>query len=113
MQVQFTDDQIATKATDLGLIQAGEELPRNLRSKVLASLIQESAPRFQESEAPPVADSIRVQPRGCIDVDGRPFPWLVQADRIEVVLEPDGSGMVRLTLPARSIEIVKPDTESE
>lgn len=113
MQVNYPEDQIAAKAAELGLIHAGGELPRHLRSKALAALIQESASRFRDGEAPPVADSIRVQPRGCIEVDGRPFPWLVQADRIEVVLEPDGSGMVRLTLPARSIEIVKPDTESE
>jgi hypothetical protein len=113
MQVQFTDEQIAEKAVQLGVIEQGESLPRNLRSRILAALIQEQAPRFSDPEAPPIADSIRVQPRGSIEVDGRPFPWLVQADRIEVVLEPDGSGMVRLTLPARSIEIVKPDTESE
>lgn len=113
MQVQFTDEQIAAKAVQLGLVEGGEELPRRLRSRVLAALVQESAPRFRDGDVPPVADSIRVQPRGGIEVDGRPFPWLVQADRIDVVLEPDGSGMVRLTLPARSIEIVKPDTESE
>lgn len=113
MQAQFTDEQIVAKAAQLGLVKGGEELPRRLRSRVLAALIHESAPRLPEGEAPPVASSIRVQPHGGIEVDGRPFPWLVQADRIEVVLEPDGSGMVRLTLPARSIEIVKPDTESE
>lgn len=113
MQVQFTDEQITAKAVQLGVIDPGESLPRNLRSRVMAALIQEQAPRFSDPEAPPIADSIRVQPRGSIEVDGQPFPWLVQADRIEVVLEPDGSGMVRLTLPARSIEIVKPDTESE
>lgn len=113
MQVQFTDEQITAKAVQLGVIESGERLPRNLRSRVVATLIQEQAPRFSDSAAPPLAGSIRVQPRGSIEVDGLPFPWLVQADRIEVVLEPDGSGMVRLTLPARSIEIVKPDTESE
>lgn len=113
MQVQFTDDQITAKAVQLGVIDSGAPLPRSLRSRIVAALIQEQAPRFSEPEAPPLADSIRVQPRGSIEVNGLPFPWLVQADRIEVVLEPDGSGMVRLTLPARSIEIVKPDTESE
>lgn len=113
MQVQFTDEQIAAKAVQLGVIEAGERLPRNLRSRIVAALIQEQAPRFTEAEAPPVAESIRVQPRGSIEVDGRPFPWLVQADRIEVSLEPDGSGMVRFTLPARSIEIIKPVDESE
>ncbi|MDX2528058.1 hypothetical protein [Streptomyces europaeiscabiei] len=113
MKVQFPEPEIRAKAIELGLIKDGDELPRSMRSRLIAALIQEQAPRFSESEAPPLADSIRVQPRGAIEVDGQPFPWLVQADRIEVVLEPDGSGMVRLTLPARSIEIVKPDTESE
>jgi hypothetical protein len=114
MHVQYSDAQIAEKAAALGLIQPGQDLPRHLRSRVLAVLIREAAPRIAKGDAlPPIAESIRVQPRGAIEVDGRPFPWLVQADRIEAVLEPDGSGMVRLTLPARSIEIVKPDTESE
>jgi hypothetical protein len=38
---------------------------------------------------------------------------MVQADRIEVALEPDGSGLVRLTLPARNIQITQPADESE
>lgn len=113
MQVQFTDEQITAKAVQLGVIEAGERLPRNLRSRIVAALVQESAPRFEVGEAPPVAESIRVQPRGSIEVDGRPFPWLVQADRIEVSLEPDGSGMVRLTIPARRIQITEPADESE
>ncbi|WP_432137655.1 hypothetical protein [Streptomyces sp. bgisy154] len=112
MQVQFPEAQIRAKAVEIGLIGEGEDLPRSLRSRVVAALIQEAAPRFREGSAP-VADTVRVQPGGSIDIDGKPFPWMVQADRIEVALEPDGSGLVRLTLPARNIQITQPADESE
>lgn len=112
MQVQFPESQIRAKAVELGLIGEGDQLPRSLRSRVVAALIQEAAPRFRD-EAAPVAGTIRVQPGGSVDIDGKPFPWMVQADRIEVALEPDGSGLVRLTLPARNIQITPPADESE
>jgi hypothetical protein len=112
MQVQFTEPEIRAKAVELGLIKDGGELPRSLRSRVVATLIQEAAPRFR-TEAAPVAETMRVQPGGSVDIDGKPFPWMVQADRIEVALEPDGSGLVRLTLPARNIQITQPADESE
>ncbi|MFV8127544.1 hypothetical protein [Streptomyces syringium] len=111
MPAQFPDDQIATKAAQLGLIDEGGDLPRHLRSKVIAALMQE---RPRPAAASPVAGQIVIQPGGTVTVDGRPFPWLVQADLIEVTLQPDGSGMVRLTLPARNIQIHKPlPSESE
>jgi hypothetical protein len=112
MQVQYSEAQIRAKAVELGVIGDGEELPRSMRSRVVAALIQEAAPRFRD-EAAPVAGTVRVQPGGSVDIDGRPFPWMVQADRIEVALEPDGSGLVRLTLPARNIQITQPADESE
>ncbi|MCD9196077.1 hypothetical protein [Streptomyces albireticuli] len=110
MPPTFTNDQISAKATQLGLITEGEELPRHQRSKVVAALLQE---RPRSAAASPVAARIVIQPGGAVEVDGRPFPWLVQSDLIEVTLQPDGAGMVRLTLPARSIQIREPAPESE
>lgn len=112
MKVQFTEPEIRAKAIELGLIKDGGELPRSMRSRIIAALIQEAAPRFR-TDAAPVAETVRVQPGGSVDIDGKPFPWMVQADRIEVALEPDGSGLVRLTLPARNIQITQPADESE
>ncbi|MFC5144295.1 hypothetical protein [Streptomyces aureoversilis] len=110
MPLSFTEEQIATKAIELGLIGAGESLPRQLRSRVVAALHTER-PR-SSAQPSPVAGEIVIQPGGAVEVDGRPFPWLVQADLIEVTLQPDGAGMVRLTLPARSIQILKPESET-
>ncbi|MGK5729727.1 hypothetical protein [Streptomyces sp. URMC 124] len=111
MPLSFTDEQITAKAVQLGLITDGEDLPRHLRGRVVAALHTER-PR-STAVPPPVAERIVIQPGGSVEVDGRPFPWLVQADLIEVTLQPDGAGMVRLTLPARSIQILKPADESE
>lgn len=112
MPLSFTDDDIQAKAEQLGLVQPGQELPRNLRSKAVAALAAERR-RPARAEDVPLAQAIVVQPGGDITVDGRPFPWVVQADRIEVTLGPDGAGMVRLTIPAANVQITEPADESE
>lgn len=112
MPLSYSDEQIRQEAARLGLIQPGEDVPRHLRSRVVAALAAERQ-RPSRGEDVPLASSIVVQPGGTVEVDGRPFPWIVQADRIEVTLGPDGAGMVRLTIPARNIQILKPAPESE
>ncbi|GAA0454324.1 hypothetical protein ACFQ2B_27945 [Streptomyces stramineus] len=111
MPLRYTDEQVTAKAAQLGLIADGQTLPRHLRSKVIAALHSER-PR-STGALPPVAERIVIQPGGAVEVDGRPFPWLVQSDLIEVTLQPDGAGMVRLTLPARNVQILQPAPESE
>lgn len=108
MGLSYTDEQIRAKAAELGLVQPGEALPRHLRSRVVAALAATDLPR--PAEAAPMARSITITPDR-IEIDGRPIPWLVQADRIEVAVEPDGSGMVRLTIPAGRVQIINPERE--
>lgn len=111
MRATFTEQQIQARAVELGLIPEGQPLPRHLRSRVIAALIADRAAKRPTADAP-VADRIVVEPGVGVQVDGKPFPWMVQADRIEVALEPDGSGLVRLTLPTHNVQI-KPVNESE
>ncbi|WP_030670701.1 hypothetical protein [Streptomyces rimosus] len=113
MPLSYSDAKIQAKAELLGLVQPGSQLPRRLRGKVVAALAAEQQ-RPAVADDVPLATSIIVEPGGGITVDGRPFPWIVQADRIEVTIGPDGAGMVRLTIPAANVQITKPATpESE
>ncbi|MEW2578342.1 hypothetical protein [Streptomyces syringium] len=112
----FTDAEIRAKAEALGLIEPGTDLPRHQRSKVVAALLLER--RGEASPSPPstavrAAREIVIQPGGVILVDGAPFPWLVARERVEVGLDPDFISTVRLTLLAESVQIIKPDPESE
>ena len=113
MPLSFTDDEIRAQAVRLGLIEDGRELPRSMRSRVVASLAAERQRPDTPAEVP-IAQSIVIQPGGDVQVDGKPFPWVVQAERMQVALQPDGAGLVTLTLPALNIQILKPATpESE
>jgi hypothetical protein len=113
MSLSFTDGEINAQAVRLGLIEEGAELPRHLRSRVVASLAAERQRPAQQAEVP-VAQSIVIQPGGDIHVDGKPFPWVIQAEQMAVTLNPDGAGLVTLTLPALNVQILKPATpESE
>lgn len=110
MRLTVTEADVRRKAVELGLITEGQTLPPELRSRAARALIFEQAPRIRQDDVP-VAASIRVQPGGGVEVDGRPFPWVVQADTIEVTLDPSGAGLVRLTIPTQSVEIVKSESE--
>lgn len=111
MRLTVTDADIARKAVELGVIKEGEAVPAAKRSRIAAALLQEQVSRVQPADVP-VAQSIVVQPGGGVEVDGHPFPWVIQAETIEVVLDPSGSGLVRLTIPTQSVQITKP-AESE
>ncbi|MEU6768507.1 hypothetical protein ABZ916_39115 [Streptomyces sp. NPDC046853] len=113
MPLSFTDAEIQAKAEQLGLVDAGTPLPRNQRSRVVAALAAEKRRPAQQAEVP-IAQSIVIEPGGEVTVDDKPFPWVLQAERMEVTLSPDGAGMVRLTMPALNIQIRKPNIpESE
>jgi hypothetical protein len=113
MPLSFTDDEIHAQAVRLGLIEEGQELPRNLRSRVVAALAAERKRPAVQGDVP-VAQSIVIQPGGDIHIDGKPFPWVIQAEQMAVTLNPDGAGMVSLTIPALNVQILKPATpESE
>lgn len=113
MPLSFTDAEIHAQAVRLHLVEPGQELPRNLRSRVVASLAAERQ-RPADSADVPIAQSIVIQPGGDVLVDGKPFPWVIQAERMSVTLNPDGAGLVSLTLPALNVQILKPATpESE
>jgi hypothetical protein len=78
MHIKNTDADIAAKAVQLGLIQDGDELPRQMRGRVVAALLQEQAAAGTgDQPEPQAAREIVVQPGGAILVDGDPFPWLV------------------------------------
>ena len=113
MPLSFTDTEIHAQAVRLGLIGEGQQLPRNLRSRVVASLAAERQRPADPADVP-IAQSIVIQPGGDIHVDGKPFPWVIQAEQMAVTLNPDGAGLVTLTLPALNVQILKPNTpESE
>ncbi|MGW6531478.1 hypothetical protein [Streptomyces venezuelae] len=112
MPLSFTDAEIQAKAEQLGLVDAGTPLPRNQRSRVVAALTTEKRRPAQKADVP-IAQSVVIEPGGDVTVDGKPFPWVLQAERMEVTLSPDGAGMVRLTMPALNIQILKPNTPDE
>ncbi|MFJ9740812.1 hypothetical protein [Streptomyces sp. NPDC101166] len=113
MALSFTDVEVDAQAVRLGLIENGQQLPRHLRSRVVASLLAEQQRPAAPAEVP-IAQSIVIQPGGDITVDGKPFPWVIQAEQMAVSLNPDGAGLVTLTLPALSVQILKSATpESE
>jgi hypothetical protein len=114
MHIAYTDADITAKAVQLGLIQDGEELPRQMRGRVVAALLQEQAASDPESQLEPqVAREIVVQPGGAILVDGEPFPWLVAKQPMDIALNPDGLSTVRLTLIAEAVQIIKPEPREE
>ncbi|MEU9498252.1 hypothetical protein [Streptomyces sp. NPDC048196] len=116
---QFTDAEVHAKAVDLGLIDEGHELPRHQRGRVVAVLMQQrraaARPEPEPVAEPRAAASIVIQPDGRIDIDGRPLPWLVAREAIDVRLAPEADGIstVRLTLLVTSVQIIKPEAESE
>ncbi|MFC9429249.1 hypothetical protein [Streptomyces sp. NPDC056987] len=111
MRLEFNDQDLRRKAIELGVITEGQALPPEQRSRVAAALMQDQLPRKKPADVP-VAGSIRVQPGGEIEIDGRPFPWVVQAESIQVTLDPSGFGTVRLTIPTESVEILKSESET-
>ncbi|MFJ7963129.1 hypothetical protein [Streptomyces sp. NPDC096324] len=112
MAIQCTDEEITAKAAQLGLITEGEDLPRHLRSRVVAALMGEQAGQ-QASKQPQLAREVVVQPGGTILVDGEPFPWLVAQQPMEISLNPDGISAVRLTLLAKAVQIIKSEPKEE
>lgn len=110
---EFSDAELYAKGLELGVVAKGEELPRNMRSRVAAALIEErrAADRPEPPAEPMVAKQITVQ-GSQITVDGKPFPWLVARVPMDIGLAPDGSGTVRLTLLADSVQVLKPKTDS-
>ncbi|MFJ3812288.1 hypothetical protein ACIPWE_38735 [Streptomyces sp. NPDC090073] len=111
MHIQYTDGDIAAKAVQLGLIEKGEPLPRNLRGRVVAAMLQEQAPAEDTAE-PDIADEIVIQPNGIL-VDGARFPWLVAKEPIDVRVDPEGVSTVRMTLFANSVQIIKSEPREE
>lgn len=112
MRLTYTDADIAAKAVQLGLISDGEPVPPSLRSKVVATLLQEQTAPAAAAE-PQLAQEIVIQPSGVILVDGEPFPWLVAKDAMDVRLNPDGVSTVRMTLLANAVQIIKPEPREE
>ncbi|MFE6126810.1 hypothetical protein ACFQ6Q_00835 [Streptomyces sp. NPDC056437] len=115
MQVKFTDQDITAKAVELGLIQDGQALPRDQRSKVVAVLLEQAAaasPKKAERE-PQIAKEIVIQPDGVILVDGEEFPWLVAKEAMDIRLDPEGFSTVRLTLVTNAVQIIKPEPRQE
>jgi hypothetical protein len=114
---QFTDDEVQTKAEQLGLVQPGQPVPTAVYSKVKAAIVEDrraDAHREAPAAQPQMAESIVVQPGGAILVDGKPFPWLVASEDMAITLspEPNGISSVRLTLLADSVQILPPKTDS-
>lgn len=112
---QFPDAELQAKAEQLGVVGAGEPIPKAMLNKVKAALIEERRATARQEKAvaePQLAKSIVVEPGGAILVDGEPLPWLVAKQPMDIGLNPDGVSTVRLTLLAESVQILKPKTDS-
>lgn len=113
MPISYTEQQIREKAAFLGLIEDGAELPRHLRSRVVAAMAHaETAERAAPTE-PRLAQEIVIQPGGAVLIDGQPFPWLLTRQPMEISLDPDGTSTVRLTVMAAAVQIVQPEPRHE
>jgi hypothetical protein len=114
MALHFTPEQIYAEAVRIGLVRDAEPLPDKLRARAAASLAAaQHAARVAAAAVtgPQVARIVTVRPgRGPL-VDGKPFPWAVTDDTVQVEVRADGSGFVRLTLPALQVR-VDADTDS-
>jgi hypothetical protein len=115
--LSFTDEELHERAVRLGLIPEEElrtfggalVLPASVRAKAAASLAADRR-AAQPKGGPRIAKVVTVRPgRGPL-VDGQPFPWVITDDAISVEVRADGSGFVRLTIPA---ELVRIDAETE
>ncbi|MBT2477649.1 hypothetical protein [Streptomyces sp. ISL-94] len=115
MPVSYTEQEIRDQALYLGLIGDRQgDVPRNLRSKVIATLVEGNCPSAVPSPGEPqLAQAIVIQPGGTVLVDGEPFPWLITRQPMEINLDPDGTSTVRLTLMAASVQIVHPEPRPE
>ncbi|MFD5676110.1 hypothetical protein [Streptomyces sp. NPDC127040] len=113
MPLSYTDQQIREQAVFLGLIENGAELPRHLRGKVVATMVQTKATERAAPTEPQLAQTIVIQPGGTVLVDGEPFPWLITRQPMEILLDPDGTSTVRLTLMAAAVQIVQPEPRPE
>ncbi|GAA3384503.1 hypothetical protein [Streptomyces racemochromogenes] len=115
MAISYTDQEIHDQAVHLGLIDPRQELPLNLRSRVVAALVQAARQRTPEPAAaqPRLATEIVIQPAGPVLVDGEPFPWLLTRQPMEIHLDPDGVSSVRLTLMAGNVRVIQPEPRPE
>ncbi|MFF5703393.1 hypothetical protein ACFY7H_12930 [Streptomyces sp. NPDC012794] len=114
MPISYTDQEIHDRAAFLGYISPSQELPRNLRSRIVANLMARDAPEASiEPSQPQMAREIVIQPGGVVLVDGEPFPWLLTRQAMEVYLDPDGISTVRLTLMADAVRIIQPEPRPE
>ncbi|KOV07521.1 hypothetical protein [Streptomyces sp. XY533] len=112
MPISYSDQQIQDKAVELSLISAGQELPRNLRGKVVAALAAGDAAERQQAPEPQLAGEIVIHGNAIL-VDGEPFPWLVATQPMEIGLNPDGVSTVRMTLMAATVQIIRPEPRPE
>lgn len=121
MPITYSPEQIRAHAVQLGLIPAdADQVPQNLRSTVVASLHTRARlgvsppPAEENTEAPASGTRIEVRPGegGTVLVDGAALPWLAPGERIDVALDADGGGTVRLTLRADTI-LIHPATSKE
>ncbi|KOU41254.1 hypothetical protein ADK55_29115 [Streptomyces sp. WM4235] len=113
MPIKYTDQEIHEQAVRLHLIGDSDELPRNLRSRVLATLVEVDRQQKVSGAEPELAQEIVIQPGGLILVDGNPFPWLVAAQPMDIGLNPDGVSTVRLTLMAANVQVIRPEPRPE
>ena len=97
--LSFTDDEIKAEAVRLGLITNADDLPRHLRSQVVASLAARTTTDTADSPGAAVpGGELTVTADGDVLLDGRPFPLPVTTDPIEVTARHGGRTTVRLTV---------------
>ncbi|MGI5493819.1 hypothetical protein [Microtetraspora malaysiensis] len=108
---QFDEAELTEKAAELGLIAAGEALPRHLRSQAAAALV--AARQAQLPEAPETeAGHLVITGDQRVLLDGHALPvQVVDNDPIHVVLQGD-TATIRLTIAARTITVHPKESKS-
>lgn len=112
MPIQVSEEAIQARAVELGLIQPGKALPRQLRSRVVAAMTEPGSPQLAP-RPPRLAREVVIQPGGAVLVDGEPFPWLLGRQPMDITLQHDGVSSVRFTLLAAAVQIVPPEPRPE
>ncbi|MGW6872915.1 hypothetical protein ACWGHA_11330 [Streptomyces xanthophaeus] len=112
MPIKYTDEQIHAQAVHMGLIYASQELPRNCRSQVIATLVEADRQQKGLPAEPQLAQEIVIHGSSIL-IDGEPFPWLVAGQPMEIGLNPDGVSTVRLTLMAATVQVIRPEPRPE
>lgn len=106
--LEYTDAEIHAKAVQMGVIYESQTVPANMRSQIVAALVEERRAAAQPSEdGLYIGGQITIRPGTSIELDGQRLPAAGESVEIHVSADPDTPSTVRLTLLAHTIQTIK------